>query len=217
MEKNVKNKVRIIEGIQSGKNSEGQDARMLGEFLKMSGWETHVYKAYKVKKDHKQRFFHEFLNSSYRFLHISAHGDRTGFSLQDDKKTEITAADIQLFCRKLDSRTKLYTPLHKKFVTISSCGHVSADFVMKLHKSTSVTAVISALAPVGFSDSALFSSLFYFSLFNALQSEKPKKLSERMAVYVDAYQRTKFAYLGIGGTGAHRLDYWWNTEHVVVN
>lgn len=209
--------VRIIEGIRSGKNSEGQDARMLGEFLKMAGRQPNVCKVYKFRKDEKRQFLSALLNSKHRFLHISAHGDRTGFLLQDKNETEITAADIQDYCRKHVSRTRPYTPLHKKFVTISSCGHVSAEFVMKLHESTGVTAVISALAPIGFSDSALFSSLFYFSLFSYLYTKQPKKLSERVALYVDAYQRTKLAYLGIGGSGSHRLDYWWNTEHVVVN
>ena len=190
---------------------------MLGEFLKMAGRQPNVCKVYKFRKDEKRQFLSALLNSKHRFLHISAHGDRTGFLLQDKNETEITAADIQDYCGKHVSRTRPYTPLHKKFVTISSCGHVSAEFVMKLHESTGVTAVISALAPIGFSDSALFSSLFYFSLFSYLYTKQPKKLSERVALYVDAYQRTKLAYLGIGGSGSHRLDYWWNTEHVVVN
>ena len=213
----MKESVRIIEGIRSGKKSEGQDARMLGEFLKMAGMKPNICRVYKSKKNAKERFLKKLLDSEYRFIHISAHGGRKGFYLQDENKTKVTVKDIQNYCNKRASRTKPYLPLHKQFVTISSCGHVSAEFVQKLHESTCVTAVISALAPVGFSDSALFSSLFYFSLLNVFQSAEPDSLSERVALYVDAYQRTKIAYLGIGGTGAQRLDYWWNTEHVIVN
>ena len=213
----MRESVRIIEGIRSGKKSEGQDAQMLGEFLRMAGMKPDICKVYKTKKNTKKRFLKKLLESDFRFLHVSAHGDRKGFTLQDGDKTEVTAKDIQDHCTERASRTNPYLPLHKQFVTISSCGHVSAEFVIKLHESTNVTAVISALAPVGFSDSALFASLFYFSLFNSMQSANPKSLSERVALYVDAYQRTKIAYLGIGGTGAQRLDYWWNKEHVIVN
>lgn len=203
--------------IKSGDASEGQDARMLGEFLKMVGKDPDICRIYKIKKDADSAFLKSLLDSNHRFLHVSAHGDRKGFFIQDKNGTNISARDIEEYCKKRKSRAGPYKPLHKKFLTISACGHVSADFVKKLHSSTGVTAVISALSSVGFAESALFSSLFYFSLLDALRSNMPKKLSERVALYVDVYQRTKIAYLGVGGYGAHRLDYWWDAEHVIVN
>ena len=193
---------------------------MLGEFLKMADIKTRICKIYESRKNTKSRFLKDLLRSNARFLHISAHGNKNGFSLQDKGETKITAKSIQNYCTKRTSGSRPFNPLHKKFVTISACGHVSAEFVKKLHGSTRVTGVISALAPLGFADSALFASLFYFSLFKESEDFndlKDLKFSELVALYVDAYQRTKVAYLSIGGAGAHRLDYWWNAEHVVVN
>ena len=213
----MKNSVSIIEGIKSSKEFEGQDARMLGEFLKMIGSKSNICKIYKLKSNNKENFLREFLDSDFRYLHVSSHGDKDGFSIQDPGKTRIVSDDIREYCRKKETRKKPYRPLRKKFVTISACGHVSGEFVTELHRWSGVAAVISALAPVRFSDSALFSSLFYFSLFKDMDATEPDSLSERLAMYVDAYQRTKAAYLTIGGTGAHRLDYWWDEEHVIVN
>ena len=216
-EEKLKNSVSIIEGIKSGKGSEGQDARMLGEFLKMIGREPDVCEAYKAKKASRDNFLNVFLDSDFRFLHVSSHGDKRGFRLQDLNKTKINSDDIREYCKGKETAKRPYKPLRKKFLTISACGHVSGDFVNELHRWTGVTAVISALAPVWFADSALFSSLFYFSLFKDMDATKPENLSQRIAMYVDAYQRTKAAYLSIGGIGAHRLDYWWNDEHIIVN
>lgn len=197
---------------------------MLKEFLKMTDWSYEIRNVFRSSASkNKRKFMKNFLERNDRFIHISAHGIDNGLSLEDPNETEITIDDIDAYAKKTTKRKQI---LEHKFVTLSVCGQISNGFTVRLHDITSVTAVISPLAPVSFAESALFSVLFYFSL-----SQSPKlsnrsmpktdasdiRTPGRIAQYIDAYQRTKISYLGIGGTGAHRLDYWWENEHVIVN
>ena len=177
----------------------------------MAGLEPIISKVYKGSGNNRKKFLNELLETDHRFLHISAHGNGKALSLEDSNETKITDNDIKEYC---DERS-MSKPLKGNFVTLSACGHVSVEFVRRLHEITGVTAVISALAPIDFSESALFSVMFYFTLLNRLGSRL--RTSERLAQYIDCYQRTKIAYVGVGGTGAHRLDYWWEDEHIIVN
>lgn len=213
--------IQIIEGISPKEN--GQDARLLGEFLTMAGWDFSISKAYRKTKNSKRAFLDALFEESSRFLHISSHGSRTGLYLEDPRNTKIRIRDIQGYLNKEKLGTK---PLAHRFITLSACGHISGDFVRSLHDVTGVTAVISPLAPLEFSESALFSTMFYFALAQAPKLSRISrrkvdstdvKTAGRLAQYIDAYQKTKFAYLELGGTGAHRLDYWWENERVVLN
>ena len=213
--------VRIIEGIAPKKN--GQDARLLGEFLTMAGWDFVISKTYRKSKTNRRLFLNALFKTSDRFLHISCHGDENGLSLEDPENTTIGVKDVKDYLKKRGLGAE---PLAHRFITLSACGHVSGSFVKQLHNVTKVTAVISPLAPVEFSESALFSTMFYFSLAQApklsvlsrRRSDSTEvKTAGRLAQYIDAYQKTKIAYLELGGTGAHRLDYWWENEHIILN
>ena len=214
---NLNPSLRIIEGIRPGKR--GQDARMIGEFLKMAEWKCQIKDLTANSKDPKGEFLRSLLKTKSRFIHISAHGGEAEISLEDRKQTKINIDDITAFCGRKGVARK---PLKHRFLTLSACGHISNNFVIKLNKVTSVTAVISPLTPVHFSESALFSTLFYFSLarfphlslLSVDQTDDTETTTEgRVAQYIDSFQKAKVAYLTVGGTGAHRLDYWWGDEH----
>lgn len=213
----LKSSLRIIEGIRSGQ--QGQDARMIGEFLKMARWKCQIKDVTVKSKKPKQDFLRFLLKSESQFLHISAHGGETELQLEDPKDTKIGIADIKSYCQR---KGMTRHPLKERFVTLSACGHISNAFVQELNKVTAVTAVISPLTPVHFSESALFSTLFYFALaqFPKLsslsidQTDDTETTTEgRIAQYIDSFQKAKLAYLTVGGTGAHRLDYWWSGAH----
>lgn len=213
--------IRIIEGIAPKKN--GQDAKLLGEFLTMAGWDFSISKTYRKSNRNKRIFLDALFQTNNRFLHISSHGSKNGLALEDPNETTIDVKDIQSYLKKKSLGSQ---PLSNRFVTLSACGHVSGNFIKNLHEITSVTAVISPLAPLEFSESALFSTMFYFSLAQAPKlsvlsrrgsSSTEVKTAGRLAQYIDAYQKTKVAYLELGGTGAHRLDYWWEKEHIILN
>ena len=190
----------------------------------MTDWNYKICNVFRSStSNNKRKFLRKFLERNDRFIHISAHGIDDGLSLEDTNETEITIDDIEAHTKKTTKRKRI---LEHKFVTLSVCGQISNGFTVRLHEITSVTAVVSPLSPVSFSESALFSVLFYFSLSQSpkLSNRSVPKTDEsdirttgRIAQYIDAYQRTKISYLGIGGAGAHRLDYWWEDEHVIVN
>ena len=154
--------LRIIEGISPNEN--GRDAPMLKEFLKMTDWDYEICNVFRSSKSskkssNKRKFLKNFLERKDRFIHISAHGIDDGLSLGDTNETNITIDDIKAHTKKTKKRI-----LEHKFITLSVCGKISNGFTVRLHETTSVTAVVSPLSPVSFAESALFSVLFYFSL-----------------------------------------------------
>ena len=187
-----KRKVVLIECISK---KEGQDARILAEYLKMIDFD-HEKKRCKSADEVK-----EALDGKARYYHISAHGD--GETLSTGRKD----IDVRSFDRCLCG----------SFVTLSACANMSADVITRLHESTKVSAVISPMTSVDYGESALFATLFYFMLAQAPKLSRisrsggnsKTRFDERLAQYIDAFQKSKFAYAHVGGTGAHHLFYWY--------
>ena len=195
-------KVRLIEAIS--KNDAGQEAVVNSEIMKMAGME------YEVKEingpDAPEAFLRALFTGMPRYIHISAHGD--GDSL-DIGQGEITAADIQ----------EHQGSLKHQLITISACSRLSGCLVGAfLEKGAS--AVLSPTAEIDFDEAALFTALFYFGLSkcpklsdNSRRGEPASTLtSARISQFIDTFQRAKQAYLGLGGTGAHCLEYSFGSE-----
>ena len=197
----MKRSVTIIEGIPKG-TKEGREIRILDEFFnKMIEFKSKC----KLRQcETKSDFVKALRESDSRFLHISAHSNGERLVI-GRKEIFVEAADLKV-CK-----------LKNRFLTISACGHISTKFVQQLHSETKVTAVILPMATVGFAESALFTSIFYFTLARARGLSQLSEVADsdetdtsfRLAQYIDAFQRAKIAYLGTGGNGAHRLFYWY--------
>lgn len=195
-------KQRKVALIECTSKDEGQDARILAELLKMIEFRHDTIRC------KSKRQLAEALGGPARYFHISAHGDGENLYVKD---------------KPVDPGS-LACSLRGSFVTISACATISATFVTRLHKSTEVSAVVSPLAKVGFGESALFATLFYFSLAQAPKlsaisrrgDADEAQLPDRLAQYIDAFQKSKHAYSHAGGTGAHRLFYWYGGQSVVV-
>lgn len=205
----------LIEGIT--KEDEGQELPILREFFRMLKWRCEPVKAYGFSsaEENKTAFLEALLLTKSRFVHVSSHGSDGDLTLDGNSANEvdISPQHIKQYCRT----EEVQSPLKGRFVTISACGDIAPSFSLGLHKYANVAAVITPLASVRFSESVLFSMMFYFTLFTPTQTEKKKIYSsERLARYIDSFNRTKAAYLSVGGTGAHRLDYWWKDEHRVI-
>lgn len=196
-------KIRKVTLIECIRKDEGQDARILAEFLKMID-----FKHEKVRCKNQCQLV-QALNNPARYFHISAHGDGRKLYIKN-KPVDPSALDCSLM---------------GSFVTLSACATISANFVTRLHKVTKVRAVISPMAAVGFGESALFATLFYFALAQApglsaigpsINDSDEKSLAGRLAQYIDAFHRSKHAYSHAGGTGAHRLFYWYGGKSVTI-
>jgi hypothetical protein len=222
MASTMKKTVNLIEAIP--KEDKGQDAPILTEFLKMAGWsfEPHQIKGHTAEQQ-KKSFLGILTRGDSRFIHISAHGDEDGGLAIGNSGVNVSGADIASYCR---TRGRSSKPLKGRFVTLSACGEISGRFPLELNEVAGATAVISPLVEVTFAESAVFMLLFYFSLAKspklcALSSScadrSQARTSRRIAHYIDSFQRTKLAYLSIGGAGAFRLDYWWQNEHTSIH
>jgi len=212
--------VRLIETISP---KEGQDAIVLSELLKMAGWASSRHEITgKTKKQQKEWFLNKLLLGKDRFIHISAHGSADGGLIVGDKSVEVSGKDIAEYCKAKTSDSK---PLKGRFVTLSACGEISGRLPLDLNEAAGVTGVISPLVEVGFAETAVFMVLFYFALakypklsdFSSSSDKAQTRTSRRIAHYIDSFQKAKLAYLGIGGTGAFRLNYWWEDEHVCLH
>lgn len=188
-----KRKVVLVECIPK---KDGQDARMLDEFLKMINFDREKSRCKTADEMSKA------LDGKARYYHVSAHGDGEALYVGEMR------VDL----------CSLHHSLLGSFVTLSSCANMSAKVITRLHKSTKVSAVISPMASVGFGESALFATLFYFTLAQSPKlsgisrdgEDSETKIDGRLAQYIDAFQKSKYAYAHAGGAGAHRLFYWYH-------
>ena len=208
-------KIVLIEGISD--DDEGQEMPILSEFFRMLKWKCEPRKAHGLAsaKENRAAFLEALLQTKSRFVHVSAHGSGCDLTVDQDAPHE---ADIELqHIKNFRQAKKLRAPLSGRFVTISACGDIDPSFALGLQKHASATAVITPLASLDFDESALFAMMFYFTLLAPAGRHKNHKRAERLAQYIDSFNRTKAAYLNVGGTGAHRLDYWWKGKHVTIS
>ena len=205
----MKKGVLIIETVLN--KDIGQELPILKELLKM----LEVLREepfYVDGQTQKKKFLEKLFKNDYRFIHISAHGGKGKLLIHGERETPITSEDIKRFLEKF----KIKNPLKNKFLTISACGEISASFIKMLHEITKVTAVIYPLTSVSFSDAALFMIMFYYSLFKHPAMKERLQTPDRIAHFIDGFQKAKYSFLQLGGVGCFRLDYWWNNEHVYI-
>lgn len=197
----LKRSVRLIETILG--TDSGQDIKILPELIKMVGYQ--VNPIHINTKTSRENFIQALLNGLERYIHISAHGDSSGFYIHGKSQTHISVTDItEQCCRNFRSPR----PLRGRFLTVSACGDPSLDFWKGFHKSTGISAVIASMGDVDFAESAMFYASFYFALLRHPRSSIRAVTSQRLIDFIDAFQRTKGAYLALGGNGAYRLCFW---------
>ena len=199
-------KVRLIEAIS--KKDVGQEAVISSEIMKMAGMKSEVKEV--DGPDARKAFFRALFKGKPRYIHISAHGDGDSLTVGKEK---ITAADIQ----------KHEGSLEHQLITISACSKLSGHLVGAFFEKEAA-AVISPTAEIDFDEAALFSALFYFALSKCPKlSDNSRRggrdstfTSARVSQFIDTFQRAKQAYLGLGGAGAHYLEYSFGSERRYV-
>ena len=179
------------------------DNRYKGENLKEHFFD-HLFARYRIRRRVSKKTPPEY--RYYRYVHISAHGDGDSIFVGSDGDVQITSSDI----------TDLHRgtfPLRGALITLSACGSLLGSFPKAL-ADHGANAVIRPLDAVGYQESAMFFILFYFILSRRIgmlrinDDEREIYTSDRIAEYIDIYQRAKMSHLNIGGTGTYRLDYW---------
>ena len=119
MKKKLQKGILLIETILS--KDTGQDLPILKELLKMFD----VLKEEIIIQGNtpKEEFLKALLSSKYRFIHVSAHGEKGVLYIHGNRNTPVSENDIQNYLKKHN----LDKPLKQKFLTISACGELSAE------------------------------------------------------------------------------------------
>lgn len=144
-------------------------------------------------------------DSKKRYIHISSHGGKNGFSIQGSKRTSVTINDFENYNKKYDG--VLMKSMEGRFLTISACGSISDEFLKNLHKLLQFEAVISPMNEVNFDESAIFFINFYFNLSRIGRSIEKTRKEVKLVDFIDMFQKTKIGYLLQGGLGGMRLLY----------
>ncbi len=199
-------RVRIIETCLA--TDSGQDLTILSELICMAG-----FKVESISVDGRTTrdiFIESLLSGNERYIHVSAHGDYDGLYIHGNKQTHVGIKHLEDYVSNSDSIKN--KPLKGRFLTVSACGDPSLKFWQKFHEYTDVCAIVVPMGEVGFAESAIFYTSFYFALLRHPESNKKQVTSQRLINFVDTFQRTKGAYLSIGGYGGYRLCFWSNGD-----
>jgi hypothetical protein len=128
-----------------------EDARREGEVisrtLRLSGKRSHY--SYVRSTEELQAFMNEFGDSSFRYLHLSCHGN---------KGTFFTTTD-QLSCDEMISL--IGQTLRGRRLFVSACLATDERFARKLMTDGSCHSVLGPVGAINFDDAAIFWTAFY--------------------------------------------------------
>jgi hypothetical protein len=198
--------IRVIETILA--SDQGQDIKILSEVIKMIGF--HVKPIVVDGKTSRESFIESLTSGQERYIHVSAHGDSDGFYIHGERQTHVSVEHISQQVRVRYNNDR--NCLRGRFLTASACGSPSLSFWKDFFDCTGVSAVVAPMGEVDFEESAMFYSAFYFALLRHPSSRIKQSTSQRLAAFIDTFQRTKGAYLSLGGNGAYRLCFRWEGD-----
>ena len=159
----TKPKVFIIESLHP--DDEGNDkleGKNIAHLLKLHG-KRPKYKYVRTKKEF-EKAIKQFGKSNYRYLHISAHGDKDG--LCTTNQDEISNLDL----------SKLLKPhLEGKRLFISACSMVNKNMAKEMILRTKCRSVVGPKKDIYFSDAVVCWQLIYHLMF----SENSKSMSDK--------------------------------------
>lgn len=134
------------------------EGKFLSQILHLGNKES-IYYYIRTKKELK-KVLKLFKKSSYRYLHLSCHGDRTSIYTTLDR---ISFSELN----------KLMQPyLRDKRLFISACSAVNDDLAKTVIPSSRCFSIIGPAKDVLFSDAAIIWASFYHLVFK----EEPKKM-----------------------------------------
>lgn len=191
------NGVFLIETITKAENLE--EVKSLYHVLNMTDFQPQT--VHITGKDSKEDFILQFSReySKKRYIHVSSHGNNTGFIIHGDRETEVTIDDF------LKYEDELQGSMKGRFLTISACGSLSDEFFNNLHTLLQFEAVINPTNEVWFDEAAIFFINFYFNLVKMYKNSAKKE--GKIVDFIDTFQKTKIGYLLQGGSGGMRLLY----------
>lgn len=143
--------VFIIESLNIPDEEHRREGEIIFRSLKMSG-KNPIYRYLRTRTE-LEHFVKEFKESSYRYLHVSCHGDIDNFATTFDDMDNEEFSSILGSC--LDGR-RLF---------LSTCLAATSPFAKALFSKSSCHSVAGPAGKIAFDDSAVFWTGFYHLMF----------------------------------------------------
>lgn len=125
----------------------------------------------------------QFGSSGYRYLHISAHGNKHG--LVTTNQDEINYTDL----------VKILAPnLKNRRLFLSACSMVHGKFAEKLFSTTKCLSIVGARETIYFSDAAVIWPAIYHLMFSANAERMTRSHLKEQLVHICALFKVNLAY-----------------------
>lgn len=148
-----KPQVFIIESLDPEDEGAGRmEGVVLANILRMDD-KVPEYRYVRNKKQFKSAL-NEFGKSNYRYLHISAHGNKKQLALTDN--TRISFPELATILKPYSYHRRLF---------ISACSMVNEQLAADLFRECELYSIIGPVNEVGFSEAALLWSNYYHLMF----------------------------------------------------
>lgn len=139
--------VCIVETLEFLDEDTRREGEIISRTLKLSG--KHPHYSYVRSSEELEAFMKEFGASSFRYLHLSCHGDvGTFFTTTDELSREEM---VQLIGKRLKGR-RLF---------VSACSATERQFAEELMRKGECHSVLGPASDISFDDAAIFWSSFY--------------------------------------------------------
>ena len=150
--KNTKPYVFIIESLDAeDEKNKRREGRILSEMLRLSGKESQYF--YIRTKKEIEWALKLFMESNYRYLHISCHANQS-----------VMATTIDTI--KLESLGSIMGPyLNGKRLFISACSMASPTLANSISPDSGCLSIPGPKTDIGFHDAAIFWAAFYYKMF----------------------------------------------------
>lgn len=162
MKSNTNPNVYIIESLDFDDEKEGRyEGQLLSDMLTLSGKQP-IYKYVRTSQEFEY-FLDDFIDSSYRYLHLSCHGSKISIA------TSLGEIAFEDLADMLNGRLK------NKRIFISACEVVNEHFVEQIGMSSKCLSIIGPSTKLHTNDALIFWSSFYHILFR----ENPSSMNHK--------------------------------------
>mgnify|MGYP002619507055 CR=1 FL=1 len=150
----TKPSIFIIESLTfDDEKKERFEGKFLSHILRLGGIETKYY--YIRTKNELKVVLDKFYDSTYRYLHISCHGDKNTLALTLDEITH----------EEFGKLTEVY--LYKKRLFLSACSATNRHLAEKVMPISNCYSIIGPANNIQFNDAAIIWAAFYHLIFKA--------------------------------------------------
>lgn len=147
----TKPEVYIIESLDLDDENRRKEGEILSRTLSLAG-KRPIYRYVRTKKEFEY-FVSDFVNSKYRYLHLSCHGNVNLISLTLDKMNNAEFSRI------------VGGALDEKRLFLSSCLATTEQLARAVFEQGACRSVAGPVSSINFDDSAIFWSAFYHLMF----------------------------------------------------